>query len=194
MGLVSRPPSYASKPYTRPGYSQVLIIRTREAIRQIAPESTYWDAVKEAEYNKPVRDAAYALMADLKAGYYNGAHDMAHAEVFDDLLDRAEYLLDHGDVVPAAVLAGSVGESHLRQLAQKHGVPTVGVNGKPLNGGQLSQNLAKASAYDAVTAKHVTAWQGIRNDAAHGNGAQVDATQVRGMIAGLRSFIANHPA
>jgi uncharacterized protein YodC (DUF2158 family) len=45
-----------------------------------------------------------------------------------------------------------------------------------------------------VEQKQVTAWAGIRNDAAHGNYKGYTDEQVKLMIAGIREFISRFPA
>jgi hypothetical protein len=137
-----------------------------------------------------------ALIAELKSGTLNDAHNLAHAEVFGDFLNMAQYLLDKGYKVAAAVIAGSSAESHLRRLAVKNGVPTANANGDPLNGGPLNDELAKAKVYDGTSQKLILSWQGIRNDAAHGKktNAELDAHQIQGMIAGIQNFMAAFPA
>lgn len=180
--------------YTVHQHSDVLLHRTREAIKQIAPDSVYWEAAIAEDSNTRARDAAFALCEDLKAGYYDTASQVAHAEIFSDMLEEADYLLVSGYTVAAAVLAGSTAESHLRQLAVVNGIPTKKDDGKPLAGAALNIELARAKVYDLNTSKLLTAWQGIRNDAAHGATDKVDGGQVRLMIDGIRLFLSNHPA
>jgi hypothetical protein len=42
--------------------------------------------------------------------------------------------------------------------------------------------------------KQVTAWAGLRNDAAHGNYGNYTDEQVKLMVAGIRDFISRNPA
>jgi hypothetical protein len=58
----------------------------------------------------------------------------------------------------------------------------------------MNADLAKASAYNLTVQKQVTAWAGIRNDAAHANYSNYDAQQVKLMIQGVRDFVAKYPA
>jgi hypothetical protein len=50
------------------------------------------------------------------------------AEVFTDFIEMAEHLLEQGYKDPAAVVAGSVLEEHLRQLCHKNAIDTVTVD------------------------------------------------------------------
>ena len=58
----------------------------------------------------------------------------------------------------------------------------------------MNVDLAKAAAYGKSEQKQVTAWLGIRNDAAPGDYSQVIPEVVGFMIHGVRSFIVRHPA
>jgi hypothetical protein len=132
------------------------------------------------------------LRADLEAGYLTSVVEEAHGEVFADLIEMAEHLLSDGYVDPAAVTVGSALEAHLRALAEKNGVST-SLGGKPKKATRLNEDLVKQGVYSKTEQKQVTAWQGIRNNAAHGEGGIV-AGQVALMCQGVRDFIARYPA
>ena len=58
----------------------------------------------------------------------------------------------------------------------------------------MNDELKKAAVYDEAQRKHVAAWQGIRNDAAHAKPEfrkQTPAT-ITLMIASIRDFITRH--
>jgi hypothetical protein len=113
--------------------------------------------------------------------------------VFADFLEMAEHLTDSGYKDAGAVIAGSTLEAHLRKLAVKYGLsPTSG--GRPTKADTLNAEIAKAGGYSKLDQKNVTAWLGLRNDAAHGNYAAYDKSQVTLQIAGIRDFITRNPA
>ncbi|HNB18429.1 MAG TPA: hypothetical protein PLC15_23785, partial [Candidatus Obscuribacter sp.] len=58
----------------------------------------------------------------------------------------------------------------------------------------LNDDLAKAGVYTKVQQKNVTGWQGIRNEAAHGNFSAYNSEEVRLMLAGITAFVASLPA
>ena len=64
-----------------------------------------------------------AIRQDMEAGYLRGYRGLIQAELFSDFLDRAEHLHEQGYKDPAAVIAGSVLEDHLKKLCLKHNVP-----------------------------------------------------------------------
>lgn len=187
-------------------FDQRLMTRFAAGIERLSPpQSTYrldladarsrWQARSTSKAKKSYMNAlagiVQALHDNYKAGYMQSLQERIHSDLFSDFLDMAKYLIeDEGLKEPAAVLAGGVLEEHLRKLCAKHGVPL------PTNPNLNSMNaeLAKMGAYDKNVHKEVTAWAGIRNDAAHGKRNTYDAQRVRLMIEGIRHFITTNPA
>jgi len=134
-----------------------------------------------------------ALRADLEAGYLQTIEEMIHGETFADFLEMAGYLLEEGYKDAAAVIAGSTLEAHLRALCQKAGLPVERSSPKgvrPKKADSLNADLAGAGAYSKLDQKSVTAWLGLRNDAAHGNYAAYGPEQVDLLVSGVREFMA----
>jgi len=131
-----------------------------------------------------------ALRTDYDAGHMQSFQEMIHSDLFSDFLEMAQYFLDETYKDPAAFMAGSVLEEHLRKLCGKHGVP---LPARPKLD-TMNTDLAKANAYGKNEQKQVTAWAGIRNDAAHGNYTKYAEAEVKLMISGIRDFIARNPA
>jgi hypothetical protein len=131
-----------------------------------------------------------ALTEAYSANQLQSVREMIHADMFSDFLEMAEYLLEEGYHHPAAVIAGSVLEEHLRKLCARFGVA---LPAKPKLDA-MNADLARANAYDKNNAKQVTAWAGIRNDAAHGHYANYTPEQVKLMVAGIRDFMIRNPA
>jgi hypothetical protein len=115
--------------------------------------------------------------------------------MFSDFLEMAEYLLqDEGLKDPAAVMIGGVLEQHLRKLCDKHSIPTVGTDGKPKKLDVMNAELAKANVYGKNEQKQITAWAGIRNDAAHAHYDKYKKEDVDIMTRWVRNFLSNYPA
>lgn len=131
-----------------------------------------------------------ALRADYAADRLRSFQELVHGDLFSDFLEMAEYFLEGGYKDPAAVMAGGVLEEHLRKLCGKYGVPLAP---KPKLD-TMNADLAKAGAYNKNDQKQVTAWAGLRNDAAHGNYSNYNADEVKLMVSGIRSFISRNPA
>jgi hypothetical protein len=101
--------------------------RAYAAIERISgknsPYSRRADEIRESntyEQLKVIRivGVLQSLSADLKAGYLQSLEELIHGEVFSDFLDMAQHLLESGYKDPAAVVAGSALEAHLRQIAK----------------------------------------------------------------------------
>jgi hypothetical protein len=135
-----------------------------------------------------------ALHGDIAAGRLATITELIHADVFGDFLDMADHLLQEGYKDPAAVLAGGVLEEHLRQLCAKHGLPTISATGGPKKADAMNADLAKVPAYSKLDQKNITAWQALRNDAAHGKYGAYKAEQVALLLQSIRDFITRVPA
>lgn len=115
------------------------------------------------------------------------------AEVFADFIDMANYLLGQGYKDPAAVIAGSVLEEHLRQLCQRNRIETdvrTEADVRPKKADRLNADLASADVYSKLDQKAVTMWLDLRNKAAHGQYAEYNSDQVRNMVSGIIEFMA----
>jgi len=133
------------------------------------------------------------IRGEIAGGWLFTVKGLVTAEVFTDFIEMAEYLLDSGYKDPAAVIAGSTLEEHLRQLCMKTGISiTRQKDGKDvaLKADALNNELAKAGVYTALDQKNVTAWLGLRNNAAHGKYTEYNDQQVKTMMAGVIEFMA----
>lgn len=134
------------------------------------------------------------LKADVEAGYLSYFHELLHAEVFGDFLDMARHLAAAGYKDPAAVIAGSTLEAHLRNLALKFALSVLDPSGRPLRANRLNDDLAKEGFYSKLDQKNVMAWLDLRNQAAHGHYAEYSLPQVQLMLDGVRDFVTRNPA
>ena len=128
----------------------------------------------------------------LRAARNDFKHDMLfdmrtriEAEVFDDFLEQAEYLLSQGYHAPAAVIAGAVLEDGLRKLCVKNGIS---LPQKPKLD-TMNAELAKAGVYKKLAQKRVTANADLRNKAAHGKWDEFSEQDVKEMISSVRTFM-----
>jgi hypothetical protein len=135
-----------------------------------------------------------ALRADVEAGYTKSVEELIHADVFADFLEMAGELHDKGYKDPAAVIAGSVLEEHLRKLASNSGVTVSDSGGRPVKADKLNSDLARLNVYNKLEQKNITAWLDLRNKAAHGKYGEYDDAQVAALIRDVRDFMIRHPA
>ncbi len=138
------------------------------------------------------------LRNSLCAGVLNSLEQSIAASISSDYLSQAKQLLEKGtagdlDHIAAAVIAGAVLEHHLRQICSRHNPPVPASNdrGEPLPLSLLIDGLKRAGLLNEVLAKHLRAWAGIRNSAAHGRFEEVTSRQVRQMLEGVAGFIAD---
>ena len=149
-------------------------------------------------YNIPILGGIIeALKSDLESGYVISVQELIHGEIFGDLLESATHLLEEGYKDPAAVLAGSVLEEHLRQLCKKNSIETEvntksGVRAKKAD--QMNADLSKSEVYSKLEQKNITAWLDLRNKAAHGKFNEYAKEQVSIMMFGIRDFVSRVPA
>ena len=178
-----------------------LIPRGLAAIERAAPNSAYGERARshnvdprEAQVLSVVTGAARALRTDLAAGHVRPLEEIVHADIFEDFLDMASELLGNGYLGPAAVLAGSVLEEHVRKLAQANSVPVRDQQGRPRSFDALAIDLTKATTILETERKTLVAAYGLRSDGAHGRHAQLVRGDVERMIDGIRDFMVRHPA
>ena len=137
-----------------------------------------------------------AAREELAGGWLTTTKGLISAEIFSDLLEMAQHLLDEGYKDPAAVMVGSVLEEHLRQLCQKHSIPTeITKQGRPhpKKADALNADLVKKEVYNKLDQKQVTAWLDLRNKAAHGKYQDYTKEQVSLMLQSLSNFMVRIP-
>lgn len=178
-------------------------IRLKSAIERLAPPQSHYRIEPGDEWVDSARmehfaGAASALRDDYAGGFLGTYREMINAELFSDLLNVAEQLLQSDKLrLPAAMTAGVVLEEHLRKLSDKHGIPVVVSDGdqeRPKRASALNQELRAKGVYNLNEQQQVTAWLSVRNSAAHGHQNEFDEQQVIVMIIGIRGFISRYPA
>jgi hypothetical protein len=135
-----------------------------------------------------------ALRDEYEAGFLHTVEELVHGDVFADFLEMSDELAAKKYKDAAAVIAGSVLEEHLRKLAQRSNVPVETADGKPRKADTINAELVKAGTYDKLEQKAVTAWLGLRNEAAHGHYENYGLDQVLALIRDVRSFMIRHRA
>ena len=126
-----------------------------------------------------------AAKEDFEGGYLATTRSMVQAEVFDNELEQARELQSNGFTTAAAVVAGVVLETTLRELCDRESIP----NGKL---DKMNADLAKAGDYHKLIQKRITALADIRNSAAHGKPAEFTSNDVEDMIRDVERFVTEH--
>lgn len=131
-----------------------------------------------------VRAVFLAAKEDFEGGYLSTFRNLVQAEVFENELEQARELLRNGYHGSAAVIAGVVLETTLRDLSTQRGI----AHGKL---DKMNADLAKAGEYNSLVQKRITALAGIRNSAAHGNIGDFNEADVRSMIEEVERMVAS---
>jgi hypothetical protein len=141
----------------------------------------------------PIKKAFGVLMAaqdDFNNGQLFDVRRLIEADVFDDFLEQAEHLLSNGYYQSAAVVSGCVLEDSLRTLCQRNSIPLA--DHPKLD--KMNADLAKASVYNKLVQKRITALADLRNKAAHGEWDQFSRDDVEDMVKSVRRFAEEHLA
>jgi hypothetical protein len=123
-----------------------------------------------------------AAKEDYEGGYLNSIRNLIQAEVFGNELEQAKELLSAGYAPAAAVIAGVVLETTLRQLCTDKGLSVGKLD-------RMNSELAKEGTYNLLVQKRITALADIRNNAAHGHPGQFKESDVSDMISYVESFV-----
>ena len=129
-----------------------------------------------------------ALRDAVDNGHLESLENRIRAHVHDDFLEQAKDLLDSNYHVAAMVLIGGVLEDHLSKLCTKKGLTWNG------HGSISKYNDAchQGTVYDKPTWRRIQSIGDLRNDAAHGQGADVKAPDVDDAYKFVGRFIADH--
>lgn len=123
-----------------------------------------------------------ATKDDYEKGYLTSYKSLIQAEVFDSELDQAKNLLQSGYLIAAAVIAGTILETSVREICQRNSVPLGRLN-------KMNDDLAKAGVYNAIQQKSILAMAAIRNSAAHGKPDEFSENDVVNMINSIEEFL-----
>jgi hypothetical protein len=127
----------------------------------------------------------HAAKEDYLGGYLSTVRDLVQAELFDDELGQAKELLDKKYHVAAAIIAGVVLETGIRELCKKNNIETGKLN-------KMNDDLAKNGVYNSLIQKQIIALAGIRNSAAHGRTDEFTIEQVENMIKEVETLLAHN--
>lgn len=125
-----------------------------------------------------------AAKEDFEGGYLNSVRNLVQAEVFDNELDQAKELLSSGYAAAAAVIAGVVLETTLRNMCRDNGILLGKLD-------KMNADLTKQGVYNSLTQKRITALAGVRNSAAHGKTEEFSKDDVNSMINEIERFVAS---
>jgi hypothetical protein len=126
-----------------------------------------------------------AAKEDHDGGYLVSIRGLVQADVFSSELEQASELLKSGYAVPAAVIAGAVLETAIRDLCTRNGIAHAKLD-------KMNADLTKEKVYNGIMQKRITHLAAVRNSAAHGNKEEFETYDVRAMIDEVERFLAGH--
>jgi len=185
-----------------------IITRARSLVHQIVEKDSPYVQEVDSWAESPATSSSFnatiivgilmGLRDELTVGALNSVPELIRGELFENFLEMAEYLSDEGYKDPAAVIAGSSLEVHLRCLAKKYGIEieiiVSGSTPRYKKAETLNQELYKAIVYSPFDQKQITAWLDLRNNAAHGNYSNYSSNQVAQFIEWVKDFISKNSA
>ena len=134
---------------------------------------------------KKLKVVFLAAKEDFEGGYLSSVKTLVQAKVFDSELEQAKELFSSGYSTAAAVIAGVVLETALRELCDRNAI----THGKL---DKMNADLTKAGVYNKLNQKRITALADIRNSAAHGKPDEFEHQDVSDMIRDVNQFLVNH--
>ena len=170
-------------------------VKVKNLLSKVCGEDSQHFKQFEREENRP-RHTTYGIFnafkavflaakEDFEGGYLSSIKTLVQAEVFDSELEQANELFSSGYHTAAAVIAGVVLETALRELCDRSGIP----HGKL---DKMNSELAKAGVYNKLNQKRITAIADIRNSAAHGKQDEFTVQDVSDMIKDVSRFLADY--
>ncbi len=132
--------------------------------------------------------ALTALRSAIQCGMLTSLESRLRANIHDDFLAQANELLMAGYHVAGMVLVGGVLEHHLLKLVQAR-------NLQWSNAGSLAKynDLLRDVVYPQPTWRRIQSIADVRNEAAHGNGAQVKVDDVKDALNFTQRILTDHP-
>lgn len=134
---------------------------------------------------KRIRAVFLAAKEDYDGGYLSSMKSLVQAEVFNSELEQAAELLSKGYKLAAAVIAGVVLETGIREICDRHSIVHAKLD-------KMNSDLAQKGVYNKLQQKRITALADIRNNAAHGKPDEFTDEDVSAMIRDVESFLLNY--
>ncbi len=121
---------------------------------------------------------------DYKSGYLDSFKNLVQADIFESELEQANELLKKGYKSAAAVIAGVVLETSIRDLCISNKIDIGKLN-------KMNADLVKGGVYNMLLSKKITALADIRNSAAHGKVDEFSHDDVKNMLRDIEQFLIN---
>lgn len=146
--------------------------------------------VKHDKYDDSVIGVSILNSAkdDIEGDHLLEVEALVSAEIFDDFMEMAEYLLEQGYYHVSASLVGAILEESLRRLADRNNVKLKSKESIS----SLNQKLTDSGLYNRLKYRQIQAWEAIRNAADHGEFDEYGQSDVIAFFSGVREFLADY--
>ena len=134
------------------------------------------------------RGIIVALKEDVENGYLDKIRNLVVAEIFTDLMDMAQHLIEKGFKDASAMLCGAVLEDGLRRIAIAQNITVRSRDDLSV----LNQKCAQAGVYNSIVRKQVELWTAIRNHADHGRFSDYSLEDVKDTHRNIVDFLAKY--
>ncbi len=124
---------------------------------------------------------------EIDKGLLEGLEDQISGDIFESVLERANYLLKSGFKRAAAVYGRVVLEQTIRRLCDKQKPPIV--YNSHSKASQLNDKLKKSNYLSTHEWRQIQAWFDIGNDAAHKKTENYTIKEVGNFLTSLTEFI-----
>ena len=124
---------------------------------------------------------------EVEKGFLYKIEHLVSADLFDSILEHAEYLLSKGHKDPAAILGRVVIEKTLKQIAERENIALQ----EKTKLSKINENLWKEKVYDKITWRLIQGYIALGNFAAHGDFDKYDNDRVEDMLSWIRKNLMN---
>lgn len=118
----------------------------------------------------------------VEKGFLYKIEHLVSADLFDSILEHAEYLLSKGHKDPAAILGRVVIEKTLKQIAEREAIELP----EKTKLSKINEILWKKEVYDKITWRLIHGYIDLGNFAAHGDFDKYDNEKVEDMLSWIR--------
>jgi hypothetical protein len=148
-------------------------------------------------------DDLFSVLSGLKTAYEDNllisVKQRIHADIFKDFIEIADNFLQESEKLkcPAAVMLGSVLESHIKKLCENNDIETTYMKAEKIKSRHfhdMNVDLTKKGIFNNLIQRQNDFWYGIRSEAAHGKEENYSKQQVEDMLSGIRRLIIDYPA
>jgi hypothetical protein len=166
----------------------ILVLTFKEKSIQVKRFRDLRDNLQGRLYDKltQIKGLLEACLSDINGGFLQGQEFIIANEVFDSVLEEANFFIKQQNKDIAAILLRIVLEDSIKRIGKKEGVDI------EKKASIINDELKGLNYYQQTTWRQIQAWLDIGNFAAHGDFEKYSLQDVELFYQGLMNFITNH--